>query len=267
MYSAHNPCTIIRMASGLKIQSAKYGVGTTSSVDVTGAVTAQIQDGKLNFVVSPAALNVDDPAVGQVKTLTVTYSINGGASNTTSAVDGEPITIDAPPARVASGLKIVKAQYGYDTNYQDVTSAVRSYLKDGSINITVNPRTMGVPDPNPQKVKYLKVDIKINGDPSSRTIQDGQKFTLSAPAIKNAITTTLSQDLMSLVGNIFYDIFLFCYWYYLFSITIQSAVYGEGLTKSAGGYYVLGFMAFVSQGIFPIFILPIWLFIYHIIFG
>lgn len=255
------------MASGLKIQSAKYGVGTINSLDVTGAVSAQIQDGKLNFVVAPAALNVDDPAVGQVKTLTVTYSINGGASNTTSAVDGEPISIDAPPARVASGLHIVKAQYGYDTNYQDVTSAVRSYLKDGSIDVTVSPQTMGIPDPNPQKVKYLKVDIKINGDKSSRTIQDGQKFTLSAPAIKNAITTTLSQDLMSLVGNIFYDIFLFCFWFYLFSITFQSADLGEVLTGSAGGYYVLGFMAFVSVGIFPIFILPIWLFIYHIIFG
>ena len=255
------------MASGLKIQSAKYGVGTINSLDVTGAVSAQIQDGKLNFVVAPAALNVDDPAVGQVKTLTVTYSINGGASNTTSAVDGEPISIDAPPARVASGLHSVKAQYGYDTNYQDVTSAVRSYLKDGSIDVTVSPQTMGIPDPNPQKVKYLKVDIKINGDKSSRTIQDGQKFTLSAPAIKNAITTTLSQDLMSLVGNIFYDIFLFCFWFYLFSITFQSADLGEVLTGSAGGYYVLGFMAFVSVGIFPIFILPIWLFIYHIIFG
>jgi hypothetical protein len=255
------------MASGLKIQSAKYGVGTTNLLDVTGAVSAHIEDGKLNFVVAPAAMNVDDPAVGQVKTLTVTYSINGGASNTVSAVDGEPINIDAPPARVASGLKIEKAQYGYDGNYQDVTSAVRTYLHDGAIDITVSPQTMGIPDPNPQKAKYLKVDIKINGDPSSRTIKDGQKFTLNAPAIKNAITTTLTQDLMSLVGNIFYDIFLFCFWFYLFSITFQSADYGERLTGSAGGYYVLGFLAFVSIGVFPIFILPFWLFIYHIIFG
>jgi hypothetical protein len=255
------------MASGLKIQSAKYGVGTTTLLDVTGAVSAHIQDGKLNFVVSPAALNVDDPAVGQVKTLTVTYSINGGASNTASAVDGEPIDVDAPPARIASGLQIVKAQYGYDKNYQDVTSAVRTYLHDGSINIKVSPQTMGVPDPNPQKVKYLKVDIKINGDKSSRTIQDGQKFTLNAPAIKTDTTSSASQSFMSLVGTIFYDIFLFCYWFYLFSITIQSADLGEYLTGSAGGYYVLGFVAFVSQGIFPIFILPIWLFIYYIIFG
>jgi hypothetical protein len=255
------------MASGLKIQSAKYGVGTTNTLDVTGAVTAQMRDGKLNFVVAPSALNVDDPAVGQVKTLTVTYSINGGASNTTSAVDGEPISIDGPPARVASGLQIVKAQYGYDKNYQDVTSAVRTYLNEGSIDIKVSPQTMGVPDPNPQKVKYLKVDIKINDEKSSRTIQDGKKFTLSAPAIKTDTTSSASQSFMSLVGTIFYDIFLFCYWFYLFSITIEAADYGERLTGSAGGYYVLGFVAFVSQGIFPILILPIWLFIWYAIFG
>lgn len=255
------------MASGLKIQSAKYGVGITKTLDVTGAVSAQIRDGKLNFVVSPAALNVDDPAVGQVKTLTVTYSINGGTSNTASAVDGEPIDVSGPPARVASGLQIVKAQYGYDKNYQDVTSAVRTYLNEGSIDIKVSPQTMGVPDPNPQKVKYLKVDIKINGDKSSRTIQDGKKFTLSAPAIKTDTTSSATQSFMSLVGNIFYDIFLFCFWFYWFSITIESADYGERLTGSAGGYYVLGFLAFVSVGVFPIFILPIWLFVYYAILG
>jgi hypothetical protein len=255
------------MASGLKIQSAKYGVGTTNLLDVTGAVSAHIQDGKLNFVVSSGALNIDDPAVGQVKTLTVTYSINGGASNTVSAVEGEPMDIDAPPARVASGLQIVKAQYGFDSTYTDVTTAVRSYLHDGSIDITVSPQTMGVPDPNPQKVKYLKVDIKINGDKSSRTIKNGEKFKLNAPAIKTDTTSTATQSFMSLVGNVFYDIFLFCFWFFLFSITIESAIKGEQLTGSAGGYYILGFMAFVSVGIFPIFILPMCLFTWHLIFG
>ena len=255
------------MASGLKIQSAKYGVGTLNLIDVTGAVSAQAKDGKLNFVVTPSAMNINDPAVGQVKTLTVIYSINGGTTNTVSAVDGDTIQIDAPPARIASGLQIVKAQYGYDRNYQDVTAALRSHLNDGSINITVSPQTMGVPDPNPQKVKYLKVDIKINGDPSSRKIQDGKKFELNAPAIKTDTNTTPGEDGMSLIGNLFSAVMRFAFWFFWFSITIQSAIIGERLIGNAGGYYVIGFLAFISYGVFPIFILPILIFFYRLIFG
>ena len=150
------------MSTGVKIQSAKYGVGTTTK-DVTKAVSAQLVDGKLNFVVTPAALNVNDPAPGQIKTLTVTYTINNGSPNTATAVDGEAMQIDAPPARIASGLQIKKAMYGYDGNYTDITSAVRTYLSNGSINVTVSASAMGIPDPNPQKQKFLKVDYEING--------------------------------------------------------------------------------------------------------
>ena len=177
------------MTTGVKIQSAKYGVGT-NTVDVTKAVSAQLRDGRLNFVVTPSALNVDDPAPGQLKTLTVTYSINNGASNTATAVDGDSIDIDAPPARLASGLQIKKAQYGYDKSYTDVTSAVRTYLNDGSINLTVSPSSLGIPDPNPQKVKYLMVDYTINDEPGSKKIQDGQKFQIHAPAVAADITHT-----------------------------------------------------------------------------
>lgn len=253
------------MATGVKIQSAKYGVGTTDLLDVTGAVNAHLDNGKLHFVVAPSALNVTDPAPGQTKTLSVTYSINGGDSNTLTAVDGEAIDIDAPPARIASGLQIVKAQYGYHGNFQDVTNAVRTYLNNGSINVTVSPSTMGIPDPNPRKAKQLKVDVKINGDPSSHTINDGQVFKLNAPPANTNTATTASQDFMNLIGTIVSDFFLFCFWFYLFSITILSAKYGD--TLFTGGKWILGFLALVTLGIFPIFILPMWLFVYHIIFG
>lgn len=266
MYSAHNPCSIIRMATGVKIQSATYGVGTTNLIDVAGAVSSQVVDGKLHFVVTPTALNITDPSPGQVKTLTVNYTINGGQSNTITAVDGETIDIDAPPARLASGLQIVKAEYGYDKNYQDVTEAVRSYLKDGSINVTVNPRNMGIPDPNPNKAKQLKVDVKINGNPSSLTIKDGQTFKLNAPPV-NATSSgsTPTQDVMSLIGSIVGYFGYFVMLFILFSITIESALYGE--TLFTGGKLIIGFMAFVSFGVFPIFILPFLMFFSRLVFG
>ena len=254
------------MATGVKIQSATYGLGTTKSVDVTGAVSSQVVDGKLHFVVTPTALNVQDPAPGQSKTLSVNYTINGGQSNTVTAVDGETIDIDAPPARIASGLQIVKAQYGYDKNYQDVTEAVRSYLKDGSINVTVNPKNMGIPDPNPQKAKQLKVDVKINGNPSSHTIKDGQAFKLNAPPINTTSSeSTPTQNVMSLIGSIVGYFGYFVMLFVLFSVTIESALYGE--TLFTGGKLIIGFMAFVSFGVFPIFILPFFMFFSRLIFG
>ena len=254
------------MATGVKIQSATYGLGTTKSVYVTGAVSSQVVDGKLHFVVTPTALNVQDPAPGQSKTLSVNYTINGGQSNTVTAVDGETIDIDAPPARIASGLQIVKAQYGYDKNYQDVTEAVRSYLKDGSINVTVNPKNMGIPDPNPQKAKQLKVDVKINGNPSSHTIKDGQAFKLNAPPINTTSSeSTPTQNVMSLIGSIVGYFGYFVMLFVLFSVTIESALYGE--TLFTGGKLIIGFMAFVSFGVFPIFILPFFMFFSRLIFG
>ena len=252
------------MATGVKIQSAKYGVGT-KTIDVTKPVSAQLRDGRLNFVVTPSALNADDPAPGQLKTLTVTYSINNGASNTATAVDGESMEIDAPPARIASGLQINKAQYGFDRSYTDVTSAVRTYLNDGSINITVSPGSMGIPDPNPQKVKYLMVDYTINDEPGSKKIQDGQKFQLNAPAVVTNTTSTPTDGALDIVGTLFNDVFLFIKTFFVLAMTIQGAKYGERLFN--GGYWIVGTLTLLTYGFFPILILPFGIFIWHLIMG
>ena len=252
------------MFTGVKIQSATYGVGS-STTDVTTAVNSHLVDGKLNFIVTPAALNIDDPSPGQIKTLTITYTINGGASNTSTAVDGEPIQIDGPPARVASGLQIKKAQYGYEGNYQDVTSAVRTYVNDGSINLTVGTGTMGIPDPNPRKVKYLKVDYTINGDPSSKTIRDGQKFVLNAPPVKTNTSQTPTDGALDIVGTITSDIFLFMKVFFVLSMTILAAKYGEKIFP--GGYWVFGTLTLLTYGMFPILILPFLMLFWHLVMG
>lgn len=252
------------MATGVKIQSAKYGVGTTT-LDVTKAVSAQLKDGRLNFVVTPSALNVNDPAPGQLKTLTVTYSINNGASNTATAVDGDSMEISAPPARLASGLQIKKARYGFDRNYTDVTSAVRTYLNEGSINITVSAGAMGIPDPNPQKVKYLMVDYTINDEPGSKKIQDGQKFKINAPAVAADVTNTPTDGALDIVGMLFNDVFLFIKTYFVLAMTIQGAKYGQ--TLFSGGYWIIGGLTLFSYGFFPILVLPVVLFIWHVILG
>lgn len=185
--------------SGIAISKALYGVGS-QTVDVSNAVRSHISDGKLSLVVSPDSLNVQDPAVGQIKTLTLSYTINGGSSTTISEKDGNSIDINAPPIRVADGLKIIKAEYGYVGNFTDVTNAIQDQIYNGSIDITVSPKTVGIPDPNPSKQKTLQVQYTINGASNSESILDGKKFKVSAPAITTPDNTSPSQHAMSFFG-------------------------------------------------------------------
>jgi len=242
------------MSSGLTILSARYGADSTT-VDVKSAVSSQTKDGNVSLVVSPSALNVDDPVPGQPKTLTVEYSINNGSSNTTSVKDGDYLKIDAPPERSASGLQIVKAEYGYQGNFEDVTSAIQNYVSNGSISITVSPSAAGIPDPNPAKKKLLKVDVTINGASSSYSIPDGQKFTLSAPPVNSDANTPISNNIDSISSTIWKSIWNLIYYTFFISAIFLAMDFGE-LKFGTGGKWGFAALTFLSKGWFPILILP-----------
>lgn len=75
---------------------------------------------------------------------------------------------------------------------------------DGSINVKVGFKELGLPDPNPNKQKQLKVDYTINGSPSTDIINDGQRFKISAPALEGAGDgKTPTQHVNSLIGSVF----------------------------------------------------------------
>lgn len=239
------------MSTGISIKTAIYGVGSTT-VDVVSAVTAQNKDGTINFAVSPTALNVEDPAPGQLKTLNVTYTINGGSTNTVSVYDGNTFHIEAPPARTASGLQIKKAVYGYRGNYTDVTNAVQDMVKNGSINMVVGFKQVGIPDPNPQKPKELEVDYTINGAPSSKIISDGKTFAISAPPV--ADSTSPKDSGIAIVGSIWNAIWLFIKVFLFASLLILSWKVGQQYNQGAAVMLVIA--SFVTYGLFPIIIMP-----------
>lgn len=200
-------------ATGITITKATYGVGS-NTVDVTKTVAANVSDGKINLVVSPDSLGVNDPAPGQQKTLTVTYTINSGSSNTTYVTDNGVFALNAPSVVEASGLQITKAEYGFTGNMTDVTDALQRYIKDGGIDITVNHKNMGIPDPNPSKVKTLSVTYTLNGASNSQQINDGGRFTVYAPPVdapqnKSASdnTKTLMYTVWRAVVNFFFVAF------------------------------------------------------------
>ena len=214
------------MSTGISVVQASYGAGTATT-DVTNTVASLVKDGSLKFTVSPTTLNTSDPAPGQLKTLTLTYTINGGSNNTSTTTDSNVVSIDAPPATVASGLQITKAEYGYPGNYTDVTDSLQNQVSNGSINITVGFKSVGIPDPNPNKQKELKVEYTLNGKKTSETLKDGKNFKLSAPPAEARSNTTPSQNVGFIIGMVFKAVVYF-FGMFLYTLSIFTAIaYGN----------------------------------------
>jgi hypothetical protein len=239
------------MPTGISIKTATYGVGS-NTVDVKAAVSAQDKDGVISFVVSPTVLNVEDPAPGQIKTLNATYTINNGNTNTVSLKDGYQFLVDAPPARTASGLQITKAEYGYTGNLTDVTNAVQDMIKNGSINMVVGFKQVGIPDPNPEKLKALEVEYTINGAKGTQIIMDGQTFALSAPPVNDSKSPKDSgADFMNSIWS--------AVWFFIkvfFFVSMLFVSWKVGQQYNQGAAVVITLLTFITYGIFPIFVMP-----------
>ena len=234
------------MSSGLVINKASYGSPSGSPVDVTGAVSKMVKDGVLNFTVSPTTLGIDDPAPGQQKTIEIDYTINGGKKNSMLKKDNDLVSIDAPPVTLGSGLQIVKAEYGYPGNFTDVTDALQNLMKsDGSIDVKVGFKELGLPDPNPNKQKQLAVEYTINGGPSTQTLNDGERFTLSAPPLEGDSPGKLTDGSTSFFMMIYKGIAQFCGMFlYVLSILIA---------YDFGNYFISGMLWGIVAFFLPFF--------------
>lgn len=248
--------------SGIKISKAIYGSGS-STVDVTKTVISNIKDGNLSLVVSPDSLGVTDPAPGQLKTLTTTYSINNGSSMTDATKDNEVLMISAPPERTASGLQITKAQYGYAGNFTDVTDALQNQVSNGSINIKVGPSAVGIPDPNPNKQKTLEVEYTINGSSNSQSLVDGKTFKVSAPPMETGSNAKATDNVQSVIWIIFKNALYFV-GAFLFTVSVMTMA---DLGGPEGMYRIgLGIVGFVLP-LFAFWGLPIFVFIRRLIYS
>ena len=85
----------IQPNTGLQVVQASYGVAPNFQ-DVTAETAALVQNGSLNFTVSPQSLGILDPAPGVTKTFQLKTVINGGLPNILSKNDGEVFNISAP---------------------------------------------------------------------------------------------------------------------------------------------------------------------------
>jgi hypothetical protein len=226
--------------SGISVSNATYGT-TSSSVDVTTAVSNAVKNGVLSMNnISPATLDITDPAPNQSKTLNVSYSINGGAGLSTSVRDGDNLYVNDPPERVATGLRITRAEYGYTGNFTDVTNAVQLMVNNGRIDLRVSFSAVGLPDPNPHKQKELQVDYTLNGAPNSKTFKDGERFFVSAPAVEGPDSVTPAANVSSAIGILFSNVARFLgVFLYVWSI-FAAMEYGKNFVNP----YVWGALAF-----------------------
>jgi hypothetical protein len=191
------------------VQSAFYGRGGYG-IDVTRQVQ-ELADQRGEVYVSNSTFGAD-PAPGQTKFLTITYSVDGQRitrrieenhvfrfqvpeapppPNVGREVPGPYPPWPAPGAirgrvigRVPGyrdegdeyGPRIVRAVYGTHGRYVDVTEIVRRFARDG-VRFEVSNETFGV-DPYKGRSKKLKVIYEVNGETSEKEYDEGDRVRL-----------------------------------------------------------------------------------------
>jgi hypothetical protein len=188
---------------------AEYGSGSTW-VDVTDRVRGLVNGDSLSMRVDNFTLGTD-PAPGVRKTLRLrvrddygreqlltypekeSFSLNirssgggypGGPGNygnpPQSGYPSGPGNYGGPPQSVyGGGLQILRADYGIDNRFVNVTSRLNSYIQGNSLSISVTNESMGG-DPAEDHPKALNVWYSFNGRVANVIVNE--KDTLNLPA-------------------------------------------------------------------------------------
>jgi hypothetical protein len=82
------------------------------------------------------------------------------------------------------GITIIKASYGIQGNFTDVTQEVQGLVQNGELNFLVSAQQLGILDPAPGVQKELQIQHTINkGKKNLLNVQDNQQVLLSAPDV------------------------------------------------------------------------------------
>lgn len=101
-----------------------------------------------------------------------------------------------------SGIQITKALYGTGSTTVDVTKAVSSHIKDGTLNLTVTADSLNVTDPAPNQQKTLDVTYTINGGSSmGQMVKDNEVLLIAAPPAREATGLEITKAEYGYPGN------------------------------------------------------------------
>lgn len=157
--------TALSAAQGGQLVAAEYGAGDRR-VDVTSQVRSFIHDGVLQMEVNDRNLGVD-PAFHHVKELFIRIRHWDGQTEEFRYPEHAYINLELDPDRGYEwhdrGLHIMRAYYGGEGHFVNVTEQVRSFEREGRIFLVVDNRSMGG-DPDPRVHKVLRVLYWFGGE-------------------------------------------------------------------------------------------------------
>ncbi len=157
--------TVAAMAQGGELVAAEYGRGDHRA-DVTQQVRSFIRDGRLVFDVNDQTFGVD-PARGHVKDLYLRVRHWDGNVEEFHFPEYAHVNLWLDPERGYDwherGLHIMRAYYGGNGHFVDVTEQLRGYKHEGRLFVMVDNRSMGG-DPDPEVHKVLRVLYFMDGE-------------------------------------------------------------------------------------------------------
>ena len=145
-------------AQGGELVAAEYGAGGRR-VDVTPQVRSFMHDGVLRLDVNNQTFGID-PDRGRVKDLWIRIRHWDGNVEEFHFPEYAHVDLVLDPERGYEWhdrkLHIMRAFYGGEGHFVDVTETLRSYKRDNRLFVVVDNRTMGG-DPDPRVRKVLRV--------------------------------------------------------------------------------------------------------------
>ena len=174
------------MAQGGELVRAEWGV-PGSRADVTDRVRSFVQNGVLRLEVTRFALGID-PAPHQNKDLIIRVRRWNGEVEEFKYPERSTVALELDPEdrwerhedhdrdgdydRHERGLRILRAYYGADGQFVNVTDAVRSYVDDGRrLFVHVDNNSMGG-DPLPGQRKWLRILYSIDGERRNVVVEE-----------------------------------------------------------------------------------------------
>ncbi|NMM76138.1 hypothetical protein B2J86_12560 [Acidovorax sp. SRB_14] len=159
---------------GGQVQQATYGT-EESRVDVSEPVRQWVQRDQ-RFQVHPSLFR-GDPAPGQLKTLRIHATGPGGQVHVYeypdgSWVDGAQFSAGRDRPGNAGGygrLNIHRALYGDGYRQVDITERLRSFQREGRLEVAVGNDLAGV-DPAPHVRKSLRVEFSLGNGPVQQVV-------------------------------------------------------------------------------------------------
>jgi DnaJ-like protein len=185
-------CAGSALAQGGELVAAEWGL-QGRRVDVTGALRSMARDGAVRFEVTRQNLGAD-PAPGRVKFLTIHIRHWDGSTQEYTFREHAMVNLEIDPERGYDrreweerreegrdhhehGVHIIRAYYGAEGQFMNVTEALRSRVDDGRLRLRIDDSTMGG-DPLPGRRKWLRVLYFSDGERRNAVVEEKTELRL-----------------------------------------------------------------------------------------